>query len=88
MIDRQLERELALLKKEFPILAILGPRQSGKTTVSQKMFPHYDYVTLEDMDHREFAQNDPRGFLDRYNEKVIIDEIQRVPQLMSYLQSH
>ncbi|MDC7242805.1 MAG: ATP-binding protein [Sphaerochaetaceae bacterium] len=88
MIDRQLENELALLKKEFPIIAILGPRQSGKTTISQKVFPNYDYVTLEDIDHREFAQNDPRGFLDRYNEKVIIDEIQRVPLLMSYLQSH
>ena len=88
MIDRQLEKELHLLKSEFPIVAILGPRQSGKTTISQKVFPDYEYVTLEDIDHREFAQNDPRGFLDRYKEKVILDEIQRVPLLMSYLQSH
>jgi uncharacterized protein len=88
MIDRQLENELHLLKSEFPIIAILGPRQSGKTTISQKVFPDYEYVTLEDIDYREFAQNDPRGFLDRYKEKIILDEIQRVPQLMSYLQSH
>ncbi|MDC7243578.1 MAG: ATP-binding protein [Sphaerochaetaceae bacterium] len=88
MIDRQLEKELHLLKSEFPIIAILGPRQSGKTTISQKVFPDYEYVTLEDIDHREFAENDPRGFLDRYKENIILDEIQRVPSLMSYLQSH
>lgn len=52
MIDRQLETELHLLKSEFPIIAILGPRQSGKTTISQKVFPDYEYVTLEDIDHR------------------------------------
>lgn len=88
MIKRQVEQELQLLKKEFPILAILGPRQSGKTTLSKMVFPEYQYVSLEDIDHREFAENDPRGFLGRYSEHVIFDEIQRVPQLMSYLQSH
>jgi len=88
MIDRQLEKEIRTLSQEFPILAILGPRQSGKTTVSRKVFPHHEYVSLEDVDVREFAQNDPRGFLLRYSENVILDEIQRVPQLMSYLQSH
>ncbi|MBI9097517.1 MAG: ATP-binding protein [Spirochaetaceae bacterium] len=88
MINRQLEDELNSLKNEFPIIAILGPRQSGKTTISQKVFPDYEYVTLEDIDYREFAKNDPRGFLDRYKENIILDEIQRVPTLMSYLQSH
>ncbi|ADK80250.1 ATP-binding protein [Sediminispirochaeta smaragdinae] len=88
MIDREVESELFLLSKEFPIIAILGPRQSGKTTLSQKVFSGYEYVSLEDIDHREFAQNDPRGFLLRYGGKVIFDEIQRVPQLISYLQTH
>jgi len=88
MIERQVEYELRLLKKEFPILAILGPRQSGKTTLSKKVFTEYQYISLEDIDHREFAKNDPRGFLKKYSEDIIFDEIQRVPQLMSYLQSH
>ena len=88
MIDRQLESEIATLRREFPIVAILGPRQSGKTTLAKKAFPGYEYVSLEDIDHREFADQDPRGFLSRYKKGVIFDEIQRVPQLMSYLQSH
>ena len=88
MIDRQLEHEIMLLTNEFPIIAIVGPRQSGKTTLSRKLFPGYTYISLEDIDHREFAQNDPRGFLGRYTEKVIFDEIQRVPSLISYLQTH
>ena len=88
MIDRQVEDELRLLKNEFPILAILGPRQSGKTTLSKKVFPEYQYISLEDFDHREFAQNDPRGFLRKYSKDIIFDEIQRVPPLMSYLQTH
>lgn len=88
MIKRQIEEELLILKNEFPIIAILGPRQSGKTTLSQKVFSDYEYISLEDIDHREFAANDPRGFLNRYQKNVIFDEIQRVPDLMSYLQSH
>ena len=88
MIDRQIEKEIKILTTEFPIIAILGPRQSGKTTLSKKIFPDYEYISLEDIDHREFAQNDPRRFLNRYQQKVIFDEIQRVPNLMSYLQSH
>jgi uncharacterized protein len=88
MIDREIETEIHILKNEFPIIAIVGPRQSGKTTLATKAFPEYEYVSLEDIDHREFAQNDPRGFLSRYNGKVILDEIQRVPDLFSYLQTH
>ncbi|MCP4178722.1 MAG: ATP-binding protein [bacterium] len=88
MIKRQIEEEIMLLKNEFPIIAILGPRQSGKTTLSQNIFPDYKYISLEDIDHRDFATNDPRGFLNRYNRNIIFDEIQRVPQLISYLQSH
>ena len=88
MIKRQIEEELQILRNEFPVLAILGPRQSGKTTLSKIVFQDYRYISLEDIDHREFAQNDPRGFLNKYNTNVIFDEIQRVPQLMSYLQTH
>ena len=88
MIDRQIEKELSLLKDEFPIIAILGPRQSGKTTLSKKVFKDYEYVSFEDYDVREFAENDPRGFLDRYKEHIIFDEIQRVPKIISYLQTH
>lgn len=88
MIKRQIEEELHILRNEFPVIAILGPRQSGKTTLSKIVFSNYRYISLEDIDHREFAINDPRGFLRKYNRNVIFDEIQRVPELMSYLQSH
>lgn len=88
MINREIEDEIKILKNEFPIIAILGPRQSGKTTLSKKVFHNYEYVSLEDIDHREFAQNDPRGFLSRYSSNIIFDEIQRVPELISYLQTH
>ena len=87
-INRRCEEELERLRNEFPILAIVGPRQSGKTTLAKKAFPGYTYVSLEDPDRREFARDDPRGFLGRYSQDVIIDEVQRVPPLMSYLQSH
>lgn len=88
MIDREIEKEIRILKNEFPVIAILGPRQSGKTTLSKKVFKNYEYISLEDIDHREFALNDPRGFLARYKSNIIFDEIQRVPELMSYLQTH
>ncbi|HBD95331.1 MAG: AAA family ATPase [Spirochaetes bacterium GWF1_31_7] len=88
MINRQIEQDINILKNEFPIIAILGPRQSGKTTLAKKVFPSYEYVSLEDIDYRDFAINDPRGFLNRYSKNVIFDEIQRVPHLMSYLQTH
>jgi predicted AAA+ superfamily ATPase len=88
MIDRLVEEELQTLRREFPIIAIMGPRQSGKTTLARKAFPDFDYASLEDVDHREFAANDPRGFLARYGRNTIFDEIQRVPELFSYLQTH
>ncbi len=88
MIRRQLSQEIQVLATEFPVVAILGPRQSGKTTLAKALFPSYRYVSLEDYDMRGFAEEDPRGFLERYDGQCILDEIQRVPQLMSYLQSH
>jgi predicted AAA+ superfamily ATPase len=86
-IKRNIEREVRILSKEFPILVITGPRQSGKTTLTKKMFSKYEYVSLENYDNRELAQKDPRAFFAKYPKKVIIDEMQRVPELFSYLQT-
>ena len=87
-IKRKIEKEVRQLAREFPIVAILGPRQSGKTTLAKYIFKKYKYVSLEDPDMRNLAIEDPRGFLFQYNKKVIIDEIQRAPELFSYLQTH
>jgi len=74
--------------REFKILAIVGPRQSGKTTLAHHAFPDHPYVSLEELDQRRLAQDDPRGFLDRFAGGAIIDEAQRCPELFSYLQRH
>ncbi len=88
-IPRKLELNIARLAKKFPIVTILGPRQSGKTTLLQQKFPDYDYITLESPDTRTAVLNDPRGFLDQYkNNQIIIDEFQRIPELTSYLQEY
>jgi predicted AAA+ superfamily ATPase len=71
---------------KYPIIAILGPRQSGKTTLSKIVFSDFKYITLEDPDVRKMAQEDPRGFFKNNKEHLILDEIQRVPDLLSYLQ--
>lgn len=70
----------------FRVVTVLGPRQAGKTTLCQLAFPDYRYVSLEDPDQRAYAERDPRGFLADYPRRVIFDEIQRVPGLLSYLQ--
>lgn len=88
MIPRKITKEILQLKKEFPIVTILGPRQSGKTTLVKDIFKKYKYVSLEDPDMRELVQDDPRGFLEEYNKNVIIDEVQRTPEFFSYLQTH
>lgn len=90
MIQRDLQKRLLELASQFPAIAIMGPRQSGKTTLSKTTFPEYMYVTLEDLDTQAFAKSDPRGFLDTYSKKqgLIIDEAQRVPELFSYLQGY
>ena len=74
--------------KAYPIVSLTGPRQSGKTTLVKTLFPHFQYLSLEDLDIREFALKDPRGFLQNYPSEVIIDEAQRAPALFSYLQTH
>lgn len=86
--SRKLMEKLQLLADQFPIVSIVGPRQSGKTTLAKLSFPSFRYVSLEDLDNRDFAESDPRGFLQEYSKNVIIDEVQRVPNLLSYLQTH
>ena len=86
MIERQLAPTLARLAQSFPVLAITGPRQSGKTTLARHLFPDKPYVSLEDPTERAFAAEDPRGFLARFYQGAIFDEAQRWPDLFSYLQ--
>ncbi len=71
----------------YPVVAVTGPRQSGKTTFCQATFPNRPYVSMEPLDTRDFAHSDPRGFLAQYGQGAIFDEIQHVPELMHYLQS-
>jgi predicted AAA+ superfamily ATPase len=87
MITRALALKLKSLFLKFPVVSVVGPRQSGKTTLVKNVFPRSDYVSLEDQDTREFALKDPRGFLATYPKSVIIDEAQRAPELFSYIQS-
>ena len=87
MIKRQAEAILLDLGKGYPVVAITGPRQAGKTTLAQSAFPDKRYVSLEDLDEREFANQDPRGFLARFPDGAILDEAQRCPHLFSYLQT-
>ena len=86
MIKRHIASKILKYSKEYPIVALVGPRQSGKTTLSKFLFPKYKYISLENMDNRHRALNDPRGFLNDIGSFVILDEVQRVPDLFSYLQ--
>ena len=74
------------MAQSFPAIALMGPRQCGKTTLAKSIFPDLPYVTLEDPDIRLAATNDPRYFLEQYKDGAVLDEIQNVPELMSYLQ--
>jgi len=85
-ITRTAEATLRKLAAQFPAIAVTGPRQSGKTELTKKVFPDKPYVSLEDVDTRNFAGEDPRGFLNQYAYGAIFDEVQRVPDLFSYLQ--
>lgn len=87
MISRILSKKLSALARKFPVVAVTGPRQSGKTTLAKTAFPRKVYVSLEDLDTREYAHKDPRGFLRDYSQGAILDEIQRAPGLFSYLQT-
>ena len=87
MIERVLKTKLLEMAAKYPIVTVTGPRQSGKSTLLKASFPDYQYVSLEDPDMRLFATDDPRGFLATYPDKTIIDEVQRVPSLFSYIQT-
>ena len=87
MIQRDAEKTIRRLLRGFPIVTITGPRQSGKTTLAKAIFINKPYVSLEDPDTRLFAREDPRSFLERFSDGAVFDEIQRCPEILSYLQS-
>lgn len=84
---RTIKKEIDNLCKKYPVIAVTGPRQSGKTTFLREEFPEYRYINLENPDNRAFAENDTKSFLELYEKFVIFDEVQRVPHLFSYLQT-
>lgn len=86
MYTRKMQAELEKSAKQLPIVTILGPRQSGKTTLVQQAFPNKPYVNLEAIHLRELAKLDPISFLQQYPDGAIFDEIQEVPELLSYMQ--
>ncbi len=86
MIERDIQPVLIRLASQYPVVTVTGPRQSGKTTLARSAFPDKPYVSLEDPDLRRFAIEDPRGFLGSHPQGAILDEIQRAPELLSYLQ--
>lgn len=86
MQNRTIEPVLMQLIQKYPVVTVTGPRQSGKTTLCRKVFPEKAYVNLEAPDERQFAIEDPRGFLNAYPDGAILDEIQRAPDLLSYIQ--
>ncbi len=85
MIEREITPCLVKLFEQYPFVTVTGPRQSGKTTLCRAAFPHLKHVDLDEPNQREFAESDPQGFLSQLGEGVILDEIQRVPDLLSYL---
>ena len=86
-IARDAAATLRQTAREYPVVAVTGPRQSGKTTLVREVFAHKPYTSFEDLDEREAASVDPRGFLARYPDGAVLDEVQRVPALFSYLQT-
>ena len=85
-IHRAIASSFTKLLKQYPVVTVTGPRQSGKTTLVRALCEGYAYINLEDPDTREIAARDPRAILNKYPDRLIIDEIQRVPQLLSYIQ--
>ncbi len=86
MFKREIEEELLNLSKDYPVVTVIGPRQSGKTTVVKSVFSQKKYANLEFPDVRSMALEDPRGFLEQFPDGGILDEIQRAPELLSYIQ--
>lgn len=88
IIKREISPKILELASKFPVITLTGPRQSGKSTLLRNLFPDFAYVSFENLDTREFANSDPRGFLNTYPRHAIFDEIQKCPDLFSYLQTH
>ena len=87
MIQRELIEKTIQMARQYPVVTITGPRQSGKTTLCRMVFPDMAYASLEDLDQREYARQDPRGFLNRFPQGAVLDEIQRAPELLSFIQT-
>lgn len=87
MIQRELQEKCIAFSRQYPVVTITGPRQSGKTTLAKACFPEKPYVNLEEPDQRRLAIEDPRGFLSQFPDGAVLDEIQRAPELPSYIQS-
>ena len=86
-ISREINSVMLEMYRYFPVITMTGPRQSGKTTLAKAVFGHRPYVSLEDPDLRQAAQEDPRSFLGRFPDGAVLDEVQRCPDLLSYLQT-
>lgn len=86
MKKRDLGAKILAISSKMPVISLTGPRQSGKTTLVKSLFPHYYYANLEDPQTRQFARENPVGFLKQGTDGIIIDEVQYVPELFSYIQ--
>ncbi|WAC11535.1 ATP-binding protein [Dyadobacter pollutisoli] len=86
-INRHIAESIQIQRDKYPVIAVTGPRQSGKTTLLKTLFNDYEYISLEDPNNRAFAQDDPLGFLSRYGSRIILDEAQQAPILFSYIQT-
>jgi hypothetical protein len=86
MIKRAIEKKLKGFAKQYPVILLTGPRQSGKTTLCRSVFPAKPYLNFESLENQEFAEKDPKGLLEKYPDGAVFDEIQRCPQLLSYIQ--
>lgn len=85
-LKRELQEKFELALKQYPVVTIMGPRQSGKTTLVKQTLPHVFYVNLEDPVARQMITQDPRAFFGQHTDGLILDEIQRMPELLSYIQ--
>src|SRR3989338_5566095 len=86
MYNRTLTSYIQQLAYKYPVVTLMGPRQSGKTTIVKAAFPDKPYVNMEDYDNRSLAALDPKSFMDSYPNGAVLDEIQRTPNLLSYIQ--
>lgn len=86
LIERAMQSELRKAAEVFPVVTVCGPRQSGKTTLCRMVFPHLPYVNLEDLSTRQFAQEDPMGFVSQFPKGAVIDEAQLVAGIFSQIQ--